>query len=42
MKEKLKEYLFKLRMELAMKHTLNGWYVEWLKNKIKEIQNKIK
>ena len=31
-------YLEKLEIELVMAHANNGWYNEWLKDKIKQIK----
>ncbi len=42
MKNKLKEYLNKLYVELVMKNRLDGWYTKWLHKKIKETEQKIK
>ena len=42
MKNKLKEYLNKLRVELSMKHKLDGWHIKWLRKEIKDIEQKIK
>ena len=41
MKDKLKEYLKKLNIELVMKDKLDGWHVKWLHKKIKETKQKI-
>tara|TARA_R110001606_G_scaffold163286_1_gene307450 strand:+ start:399 stop:539 length:141 start_codon:yes stop_codon:yes gene_type:complete len=42
MKDKLKEYLNSLRVELAMKSRLDGWHIKWLRKKIKDTEQKIK
>ena len=42
MKDKLKEYLKKLNVELVMKDRLDGWHIKWLRKKIKETEQKIK
>ena len=42
MKEKLKEYLTKLRVDLVMKDKLDGWHINWLHKKIKETEEKLK
>tara|TARA_R110001606_G_scaffold394496_1_gene565464 strand:+ start:2280 stop:2417 length:138 start_codon:yes stop_codon:yes gene_type:complete len=42
MKNKLKEYLNKLYVELVMKNRLDGWHVKWLHKKVKETEQKIK
>ena len=42
MKNKLKEYLNKLNVELVMKDRLDGWHVKWLRKNIKETKQKIK
>ena len=42
MQNKLKEYLDKLRVDLAMKDRLDGWHVKWLRKKIKDTEQKIK
>jgi len=38
----MKEYLKKLRAELVMSHMSDGWYVGWLKVKIKQIEDTLK
>jgi hypothetical protein len=32
------DYLEKLKMELTMSHANNGWYNEWVKQKIEQIK----
>lgn len=39
-KEIVDEYLRKLKIELAMSNYTNGWYVKWVEDKIKEIENR--
>jgi hypothetical protein len=39
-KEIVNEYLRKLKVELAMANYSNGWYVKWVEDKIKEIENR--
>ena len=38
----MKEYLKKLKIELAMEGYHDGWTLKWIKDKIKEIEEKIK
>lgn len=33
--------LKKTKIELTMRNRLDGWYIKWLENKIKEIESKI-
>ena len=42
MKDKLHEYLTKLRVDLVMKDKLDGWHIKWLRKKIKDTEQKIK
>lgn len=39
-KEIVDDYLRKLKIELAMSNYINGWYVKWVEDKIKEIENR--
>ena len=39
-KEIVDDYLRKLKIELAMSNYTNGWYVKWVEDKIKEIENR--
>lgn len=39
--DKMEMYLKKLKTELVMKNYLNGWYIKWLEDKIKEVEKKI-
>lgn len=39
-KEIVNEYLKKLKIELTMANYSNGWYVKWVEDKIKEIENR--
>jgi hypothetical protein len=40
--ENLKKYLENLKIQLVMKDRLDGWYIKWLKNKIKKTESKIR
>ncbi len=40
--ENLKKYLENLKTQLVMKDRLDGWYIKWLKNKIKKTESKIR
>ena len=40
--EKLKSYLNKLKVELVMSNYTNGWYKNWVVEKIKSVKEKIK
>ena len=39
-KEIVDDYLRKLKIELAMSNYANGWYIKWVEDKIKEIENR--
>jgi hypothetical protein len=39
-KEIVNEYLKKLKIELTMSNYSDGWYVKWVEDKIKEIENR--
>tara|TARA_R110000803_G_scaffold198112_1_gene261804 strand:- start:106 stop:225 length:120 start_codon:yes stop_codon:yes gene_type:complete len=36
----MKEYIQKIKEELAMKGYLNGWLIKYYKNKLKELEDK--
>mgnify|MGYP003129543354 CR=1 FL=1 len=38
----MKEYLNKLKIELTMAHMHDGWTINWLKSKIKQIEKSLK
>lgn len=40
--EKLESYLKKLKVELVMSNYTNGWYKNWVVEKIKSVKEKIK
>jgi|TARA_R100000081_G_C4723261_1_gene119226 hypothetical protein len=42
MKNRLNEYLKKLRVELVMKDRLDGWYLNWIRKKIKDTEQQIR
>ena len=39
-KDIVKDYLKKLKVELAMSNYNDGWYVKWVEDKIKEIESR--
>jgi hypothetical protein len=39
-KDIVEAYLKKLKTELVMSNYSNGWYVKWVEDKIKEIENR--
>ena len=39
-KDIVEDYLKKLKVELVMSNYNNGWYVKWVEDKIKEIENR--
>lgn len=41
-KDRLESRLKKTKIELTMRDRLDGWYIEWLEDKIKEIESKIR
>jgi len=40
-RERQESRLKKTKIELTMRNRLDGWYIKWLENKIKEIESKI-
>ena len=40
-RKKLESYLKKIKIELSMESRLDGWTIEWLKEKIIEIESKL-
>jgi hypothetical protein len=41
-KNRLESRLKKTKIELTMRDRLDGWYIKWLEDKIKEIESKIR
>lgn len=41
-RDRLESRLKKTKIELTMRDRLDGWYIKHLKNKIKEIESKIR
>jgi hypothetical protein len=41
-KDRLESRLKKTKIELTMRDRLDGWYIKWLEDKIKEIESKIR
>lgn len=40
-KDRLEAYLKKIKIEFSMKDRLDGWTIEWLKEKIIDIETKL-
>ncbi len=40
--EKLETYLYKLKVELVMSNYTNGWYKNWLVEKITNVEERLK